>query len=90
MGINGVSKAFLIPVSLEKLFEYALTVPVIARKLKGKSFKTLGSECHASKVPLEEVEWEIDPCTKSIQVASYVIKMFSKGAVILTYINYLL
>ena len=81
------SKTFLNPISWEKLFKYALTVPVIARKLKGKSFKTLHSEWQAFKVPLEEVEWEIDPCTKSIdfiKVANYVVKMFSKGAVIPT------
>ena len=37
------SKTFLNTVPLEKLFEYGLTVPMIARKLKGKSFKTLHS-----------------------------------------------
>ena len=81
------TKNFLNPVSLSKLFEYALTVPLIARKLEGKSLKNLRAECQVFKVPLEEVEWDIDQSTKSIdfnKVTSYVIKHFSKSAVILT------
>ena len=81
------AKNFLDPVCLSKLFDYALTVPIIARKLDGKSFANLRSECQVFKVPLAEVAWDIDPSTKSIdfnKVASYVIKHFSKAAVILT------
>lgn len=78
---------FLDATDLTKLFEYAMTIPLISQKLAGKSLKNLRAECQVFRPVLTEIEWNVDPSTKSINindVAGYVIKNFSKAAIILT------
>ena len=78
---------FLEPKSLKVLFEYALTVPLILQRLRGKSFDNLCAECQVFKPVLSAVEWNLDSSTKSINlndVAGYVIKNYSSAACILS------
>ena len=86
MEIYGVT-SFLDPSSLKELFTYVLTIPSINTKLAGKSFQNLRAECSVFKVPLQEVDWEIDPSSKCIdmnKVANYVMKRYAKFADILS------
>ena len=81
------SPNILVATDLVDLFNYAMTVPLIARKLSGKTLKHLKSECQVFQPVLSEIEWEVDVSTKTINindVASYVLKNFSKAAVILS------
>ena len=60
-----------------------MRLPSINTKLAGKSFQNLQAECSVFKVPLQEVDWEIDPSSKCIdtnKVANYVMKRYAKAA----------
>ena len=73
--------------SLKPLFEYAMTVPLIAQKLQGKTMKNLKAECQVFRPVLSSQKWNVDPSTKSINVndvAGYMIKHYSSAAIVLT------
>lgn len=73
--------------SLKPLFEYAMTVPLIAQKLQGKTMENLKAECQVFRPVLSSQKWNVDPSTKSINVndvAGYMIKHYSSAAIVLT------
>ena len=64
-----------------------MTVPVIARKLEGKTIDNLRAECQVFRPVLQSYEWTVDKSTKSINindVAGYMIKNYSGAATVLT------
>ena len=79
--------SFLDVESLKPLFQYSMTVPVIARKLEGKTIDNLRAECQVFRPVLQSSEWTVDPSTKSIninEVAGYMIKNYAGAATVLT------